>query len=64
MNINIETMATYDEIGAAMDLTRSAVRKIEQRALRKLKRALADKGMTFADLLPTQEAFEREEVPL
>ena len=64
MNINIETMATYDEIGATMNLTRSAVRKIEQRALRKLHKALKAKGMTFVDLLPTQEAFEREETPL
>ena len=64
MNLNIEALATYEEIGLELNLTRSAVRKVEQRALRKLHRALKRKGMTFADLLPTQEAFEREEVPL
>ena len=34
---------------------------MEQRALRKLKKALTAKGLQFDDLLPTQgEHFERE----
>jgi DNA-directed RNA polymerase sigma subunit (sigma70/sigma32) len=62
MKTNITPLATYEEIATEMGLTRSAVRKIEQRALRKLQKALADKGMDFEALLPTTEQFEREEL--
>jgi len=62
MNLNIDTLHTYEEIALELGMTRSAVRKIEQRALRKLGKALRAKGLTFDDLLPTQETFEREEL--
>ena len=62
MKIETEVMATYEEIAAEMGLTRSAVRKIEQRALRKLHMALEDKGLSFADLLPTEEPFTRTDM--
>lgn len=62
MRVPIETMATYEEIAQDMGLTRSAVRKIEQRALRKLKSALADRGMSFDDLLPTEQQFTQDDV--
>jgi DNA-directed RNA polymerase sigma subunit (sigma70/sigma32) len=62
MKINIETLATYEEIGLELDLTRSAVRKIEQRALRKLQKALQAKGLDFDSLLPTETPFEREDI--
>ncbi len=62
MKIDIEVMATYEEIAEALGMTRSAVRKVEQRALRKLHRALKQRGMSFEDLLPTEELFEREDI--
>ena len=62
MNLNIEILHTYEEIAAELSMTRSAVRKIEQRALRKLGKALRAKGMSFEDLIPTEEIFEREEL--
>ncbi len=62
MHPNLEPMATYEEIGEAIGMSGSAVRKIEQRALRKLKRALARKGLTFEDLIPTTEQFDRQEI--
>lgn len=42
---------TYEEIGQRLGLTRSAVYKIEQRALQKLRRALTEKGLSFEDLV-------------
>ena len=63
MKLNIEVLATYEEIGLELDLTRSAVRKIEQRALRKLQKALQGKGLDFESLLPTETTFDREELP-
>ena len=62
MNIELEPVATYEEIGIAIGMTGSAVRKIEQRALRKLHRALKRRGMTFEDLIPTTEQFDRQEI--
>jgi DNA-directed RNA polymerase sigma subunit (sigma70/sigma32) len=53
-------VATYEEIAEEMGMTRSGVRKLEQRALRKLHKALHDKGMSFDDLLPTHTHFESE----
>jgi len=59
--LDIEPLHTYEEIAQEMGMTRSGARKMEQRALRKLKKALAERGMGFEDLLPTQEQhFERE----
>ncbi len=52
---------TYEEIAYEMDLTRSAVYKIEQRALRKLRRALAERGISFEDLV--QDAPQGAEQP-
>ena len=45
------TMATYAEIAAELGVTRSAARKIEQRALRKLRKALKEQGLTLADYI-------------
>jgi len=42
---------TYEEIAQELGITRSAARKIEQRALRKLKKSLADKGLTLSDYI-------------
>ncbi len=52
---------TYEEIGTEMGLTRSAVYKIEQRALQKLRRALSERGMSFEDLV--QDAPQGAEQP-
>ncbi len=41
---------TYEEIGREMGLSKSGVRKIEQRALAKASRILAEHGYTLADL--------------
>ena len=62
MKIETEVMASYEEIAQEMGLTKSAVRKIEHRALRKLRKALEERGMTFSDLLPSEEQFTREEI--
>ena len=40
---------TYEEIGRELGVTKSAVRKIEQRALQKLKAQLAAKGLALSD---------------
>lgn len=53
---------TYEEIAVEMGLTKSAVRKIEQRALRKLRKALESKGMVLSDLTPTDTHNEPEDV--
>ena len=42
---------TYDEIAKELGVTRSAVHKIEQRALRKLRKALKEKGIELDDLI-------------
>ena len=42
---------TYEEIAQELGVTRSAARKIEQRALRKLKRALEAEGKTLSDYI-------------
>jgi DNA-directed RNA polymerase sigma subunit (sigma70/sigma32) len=42
---------TYEEIAQELGITRSAARKIEQRALRKLRKALEDKGQTLSDYI-------------
>jgi DNA-directed RNA polymerase sigma subunit (sigma70/sigma32) len=49
---------TYEEIAEEMGMTRSGVRKLEQRALRKVRRELDKRGMSFDDLLPTETHFE------
>jgi transcriptional regulator len=54
-------IATYEEIAQELDMTRSGVRKLEQRALRKLRRELSKRNMSFEDLLPTNTQFERED---
>ena len=40
---------TYAEIAKELGVTRSAARKIEQRAIQKLRRALKAKGLTLQD---------------
>jgi DNA-directed RNA polymerase sigma subunit (sigma70/sigma32) len=52
---------TYEEIAEEMGMTRSGVRKLEQRALRKVRRELDKRGMSFDDLLPTHTHYEPEE---
>ena len=42
---------TYEEIAKELGVTRSAARKIEQRALRKLRKALKEKGLTLGDYI-------------
>lgn len=42
---------TYEEIAAALGVTRSAARKIEQRALQKLRAALKEKGLSLSDYI-------------
>ena len=42
---------TLDEIAQHFGLTRERIRQIEAKALRKLKRKLAIRGLTFNDLL-------------
>jgi DNA-directed RNA polymerase sigma subunit (sigma70/sigma32) len=54
---------TYEEIAEDMGMTRSGVRKLEQRALRKVKKALDKRGMTLDDILPTETHFEPEQTP-
>jgi DNA-directed RNA polymerase sigma subunit (sigma70/sigma32) len=54
---------TYDEIATELGMTRSGVRKLEQRALRKVKKALDKRGMTLDDILPTTTHFEPEQTP-
>jgi DNA-directed RNA polymerase sigma subunit (sigma70/sigma32) len=54
-----DTIATYEEVAEALGMTRSGARRLEQRALRKLKRALSRKMLTFDDLLPTHTQYER-----
>ena len=44
-------MHTYEEIAQELGVTRSAARKIEQRALRKLRKALKDRGLTLSDYI-------------
>jgi DNA-directed RNA polymerase sigma subunit (sigma70/sigma32) len=41
-------------------MTRSGVRKLEQRALRKLRRGLEDRGYTLEDILPEPEVYHGE----
>ena len=53
-----DTLATYEEVAEALGMTRSGARRLEQRALRKLKRALSRKGLVFEDLLPTHTQYE------
>ena len=60
--LEVDPIHTYEEIATALGVTRSAARKIEQRALRKLKRALNARGMSFEDLLPTETSFYREDM--
>lgn len=55
-------MMTYEEIALEMGLTKSSVRRIEQRALRKLRKALESKGMVLSDLIPTDTHNEPEDV--
>jgi len=40
---------TYAEIARELGVTRSAARKIEQRAIQKLRKALKAKGLTLQD---------------
>jgi predicted transcriptional regulator len=54
---------TYEEIAEELGITRSAVRKIEQRAMRKVRKALKRKGMTLDDLIPDDTHFEPESIP-
>jgi DNA-directed RNA polymerase sigma subunit (sigma70/sigma32) len=54
---------SYTEIGEELGLTCGAVRKIEQRALRKVRKALRRRGMTFEDLLPTETHHEPQDAP-
>lgn len=56
----MQTFATYEEIAEELGMTRSGVRKIEQRALRKLKRALDKRGMSLDDILPSTTHFDGE----
>jgi len=42
---------TYAEIAKELGVTRSAARKIEQRALRKLRKALKERGEVLSDYL-------------
>lgn len=55
-------MKTYEEIALELGLTKSSVRKIEQRALRKLRKALESRGMVLSDLIPTDTHNEPEDV--
>jgi DNA-directed RNA polymerase sigma subunit (sigma70/sigma32) len=57
------TQATYEEIAKEMDMTPSGVRKLEQRALRKVRKELSKRGMTLDDILPTETHFEPEQTP-
>jgi predicted transcriptional regulator len=51
---------TYEEIAQELGMTRSGVRKLEQRALRKLRRGLEDRGYTLEDILPEPEVYHGE----
>lgn len=42
---------TYEEIAQELGITRSAARKIEQRALRKLRKALTARGLDLSDYI-------------
>jgi hypothetical protein len=44
-------------------MTPSGVRKLEQRALRKVRKELSKRGMTLDDILPTETHFEPEQTP-
>ena len=46
------TGMTYADIGQELGLTPSAVRKIEQKALRKLRKGLEARGYTVDDIPP------------
>ena len=53
--VQTPTGMTYAQIGAQMGLTASAVRKIEQKALAKLRKGLERKGYDIQDVLQLTE---------
>jgi len=47
-------MMSYEQIAQRLGLSKSSVRRIEQRALRKIRRRLEGSGYTLEDMLGTQ----------
>lgn len=47
-------MMSYEQIAQQLGLSKSSVRRIEQRALRKIRRRLEGSGYTLEDMLGTQ----------
>lgn len=45
---------THDELGEELNLTRSTISEIEQRAIAKFKRELARRGINLEDLLESK----------
>jgi DNA-directed RNA polymerase sigma subunit (sigma70/sigma32) len=51
---------TYEEIATELGISVSGVRKIEQQALRKIKKELKWRGMTLDDMLPSDTHHDGE----
>ena len=56
---NIKRRMTLEEVGREMGLTAERVRQIENEALAKIRKALAEKGVTGADIVPDNFTWNR-----
>lgn len=56
---NIKRRMTLEEVGREMDLTAERVRQIENEALAKMRKLLAEKGVTGADIVPDNFTWNR-----
>lgn len=56
---NIKRRMTLEEVGREMDLTAERVRQIENEALAKMRKLLAEKGITGFDIIPDNFTWNR-----
>lgn len=56
---NIKRRMTLEEVGREMGLTAERVRQIENEALAKMRKLLAEKGITGFDIIPDNFTWNR-----
>ena len=56
---NIKRRMTLEEVGREMSLTAERVRQIENEALAKMRKLLAEKGITGFDIIPDNFTWNR-----
>ena len=56
---NIKRRMTLEEVGREMDLTAERVRQIENEAMAKMRKLLAEKGITGFDIIPDNFTWNR-----